>query len=640
MCGIVGYSGFERSALNLTSFANVLAHRGPDDRGEVIFEADRIGLGHLRLAIQDLSPAGHQPMATQNGSTVIVYNGEVYNAPELAEELRKDGVVFRGHSDTEVLIYLYEKYGEEMLSRLNGIFAFAIWDKRKSQLFIARDQLGVKPLYYVADGGRFSFASEMKALLRCGLAERSLDPQAVLSHLGYLWSPGGSTLVSSVKKLEPGHAMIVWDGRIVRSWRYYDLPFGQPLLNVSEDEAADLVAQKVDAAVRRQLLSDVPVGAFLSGGLDSSAVVACARRALPDTRIQCFTISVRDGSVADEGFASDLPYAKSVAEHLGVDLHTVEVGPEMVDRLADMIYYLDEPTADPAALNALFISELARQHDITVLLSGSGGDDIFTGYRRHYALQQERYWSWLPQPARRMLAAASGALPVSSPALRRVGKALQYVDKNPAERLAGYFMWLGPKAALELLDPNFAATLSPVSLTQPLLGTLDQLPHGVSGLNQMLYLECKHFLADHNLNYTDKMGMAAGIEVRVPLLDLELVDLAARLPLDFKQRGREGKWIFKRAMERLLPRDVIYRPKTGFGVPLRAWLQTRLRPLVDDALSTESIRRRGIFNATAVEALRRADQERRVDATYPIFALVCMELWCRQYLDGRYPVSL
>ncbi len=638
MCGIVGYSGFDRTALDLGALADVLAHRGPDDRGQVIFEADRIGLGHLRLAIQDLSPAGHQPMTTQSGSTVIVYNGEIYNTPELAAELRKDGIQFRGHSDTEVLIYLYEKYGEEMLSRLNGIFAFAIWDKRRSQLFVARDQLGVKPFYYVANGTRFVFASEMKALLRSGLADRALDPQAVLSHLGYLWSPGSSTLVSAVKKLEPGHAMIVKGGRIVRSWRYYDLPFGEPLLNLSENEATELVAQKVDAAVRRQLLSDVPVGAFLSGGLDSSAVVACARHALPDTRIQCFTISVRDGSVADEGFASDLPYAKRVAEHLDVDLHTVEVGPEMVDRLAEMIYYLDEPTADPAALNALFISELARQHGITVLLSGSGGDDIFTGYRRHYALQQERYWSWMPHSARRALAAASGALPVSSPALRRIGKALQYVDKSPAERLAGYFMWLGPAAALELLDRDFAASLTAVSLTQPLLATLKQLPQGVSGLNQMLYLECKHFLADHNLNYTDKMGMAAGVEVRVPLLDLELVDLAARLPLDFKQRGREGKWIFKRAMERLLPRDVIYRPKTGFGVPLRAWLQTRLRPLVDDVLSPESIRRRGVFNAGAVEALRRADHERRVDGTYPIFALVCMELWCRQYLDGRYPV--
>lgn len=638
MCGIVGYAGFASSEIDLRGLANLLGHRGPDDGGEVVFEADRVGLAQRRLAIQDLSAAGHQPMATQSGSTVIVYNGEIYNTPELMAELRRDGVQFRGHSDTEALLYLYEKYGEDMLSRLNGIFAFAIWDKRRSHLFVARDHLGVKPLYYVADRAGFAFASEMKALLRSGLAQSTLDPRAVLSHLGYLWSPGETTLVSSVKKVEPGCAMIVKDGRIVRQWRYYDLPFDQPLLDLSEAQAVDLVAQKVDAAVRRQLLSDVPVGAFLSGGLDSSAVVACARRALPDTRIQCFTIAVRDGSVADEGFASDLPYAKRVAEHLDVDLHTVEVGPEMVDRLEQMVYFLDEPTADPAALNALFISELARQHGITVLLSGSGGDDIFTGYRRHYALQQERYWSWLPHPARRAIAAASGALPVSSPAMRRVGRALQFVDKNPAERLAGYFMWLGPDSALRLLDRDFAQSLTPASLAQPLLASLSKLPQNVPGLNQMLYLECKHFLADHNLNYTDKMGMAAGIEVRVPLLDLELVDVAARLPLNFKQRGREGKWIFKRAMESLLPRDVIYRPKTGFGVPLRAWLQTRLRPLVDDVLSPESIRRRGIFNADAVQALRRDDHERRVDATYPIFALVCMELWCRQYIDGRYSV--
>lgn len=638
MCGIVGYSGYEPAAMNLRGLASVLGHRGPDDEGQVVFEANRVGLAHRRLAIQDLSEAGHQPMATRSDATVIVYNGEIYNTPELAAELKADGVVFRGHSDTEVILYLYEKYGEAMLNRLNGIFALAIWDKRNEYLFIARDQLGVKPLYYTADNGRFAFASEMKVLLRAGLADTALDPQAVLSHLGYLWSPRERTLVRSVRKVEPGHAMIVKDGRIVRQWRYYDLPYDQPILNVSEDEAADLVAEKVEQAVRRQLLSDVPVGAFLSGGLDSSAVVASARKALPDTRIQCFTIAVNDGSVADEGFAADLPYAQRVAKHLNVDLHTVEVGPEMVDRLAQMVYFLDEPTADPAALNALFISELARQHGITVLLSGSGGDDIFTGYRRHFAMQQEHYWSWLPRPARSVLAATSRALPVSSPLLRRVGKALQYADKDPAERLASYFMWLAPERALGLLNRDFAASLTSASLAQPLLASLEQVPQQTADLNKMLYLECKHFLADHNLNYTDKMGMAAGVEVRVPLLDLELVELAARLPVHYKQRGREGKWIFKRAMERMLPHDVIYRPKTGFGVPLRSWLQTRLKPLVDDLLSPESIRRRGIFDVAAVDALRRADQQQRIDGTYSIFALVCMELWCRQYLDGRYPV--
>nr|WP_311526682.1 asparagine synthase (glutamine-hydrolyzing) [uncultured Ralstonia sp.] len=638
MCGIVGYSGFDHNTVDIRSLADIQRHRGPDDRGSILFEEHRIALGHLRLAIQDLSPAGHQPMQTQSGSTVIVYNGEIYNTPELMAELRADGVTFRGHSDTEMLLYLYEKYGERMLSKLNGIFAFAIWDKKTTELFVARDQLGVKPLYYVADGNRFAFASEMKALLRGNLVAKTLDPHAVLSHLGLLWSPGARTLVSAIKKLEPGHAMRIKDGRITRLWRYYDLPFNQPALAISEQQAADMVAGAVETAVKRQLLSDVPVGAFLSGGLDSSSVVAYARQAMPDTRIQCFTIDVRDGSVAEEGFASDLPYAKRVADHLGVDLHTVEVGPEMADRLQEMIYFLDEPTADPAALNALFISELARQHNITVLLSGSGGDDIFTGYRRHYALQQERYWSWLPAPARSALASVAGALPASSPTLRRISKALQYADKDAAERLTSYFLWLAPSGALGLLNRDFAAGLDVGSLTAPLLSTLSNLPADTSALNQMLYLECKHFLADHNLNYTDKMGMAAGIEVRVPLLDLELVDLAARLPLDYKQRGREGKWIFKKAMERMLPHDVIYRPKTGFGVPLRAWLRGRLRPLVDDALSAASISKRGIFDAKAVAALRRADEDKRVDGTYALFAVVCLELWCRQYLDGQYPV--
>ena len=279
-----------------------------------------------------------------------------------------------------------------------------------------------------------------------------------------------------------------------------------------------------------------------------------------------------------EGFADDLPYAQRVARHLGVDLHTIEVGPEITGHLAQMLYHLDEPQADPAPLNALFISKLAREHGIKVLLSGAGGDDIFSGYRRHFALQQERYWQGLPRWSRRMLAAGAHRLPTGHPALRRLRKAFEYADLPTDERLASYFFWGRPERLQRLLAPEVRAQLRDTSPADPLVQALGRVPAHRDRLDKMLFLESKFFLADHNLNYTDKMGMAMGVEVRVPLLDPDLVALATRLPVAFKQRGREGKWIFKKAMEPHLPHDVIYRPKTGFGAPLRTWLRGESQP--------------------------------------------------------------
>ena len=640
MCGIAGFSGTTGSRVSPEALAAYIRHRGPDDSGWMLLDDERVGLALQRLSIIDLSPAGHQPMSSPDAMAHIIFNGEIYNYRELRVELEAAGYRFRSESDTEVLLNLYLRDGDAMLHRLNGIFAFAIFDVRTGELFLARDPLGVKPLYYAAGNDVFSFASEMKVLLRTGLVTPSLNPAAVLRHLGLLWSPGAETLVSGIRKLEPGHAMVVRRGSVARAWCYYDLPFGSTPLSIPVEEIATQVAAAIRTAVTRQMVADVPVGAFLSGGLDSSAVVAFAREQMRDRRMQCFTIDVREGSHASEGFTDDLPYAQQVARHLDVDLHVVTVGPEMVDRLPEMIYYLDEPTADPAALNTLFISELARSHGIKVLLSGAGGDDIFSGYRRHFTLQQERYWGWLPMAARAGLADFAMRLPTASPLMRRFRKAFENAALPRDTRLANYFAWLRPAMATQLLHPDFARGLSESTLLAPLLDSLQRLPASVAHLDKMLYLECKHFLADHNLNYTDKMGMAAGVEVRVPLLDLDLVALAARLPAKFKQRGATGKWIFKQAMEPFLPRNVIYRPKTGFGVPLREWLHGRLRPLVDDVLSPASIGRRGIFDVAAIRTLVAQDRDGKVDGTYTVFAVLCMELWCRQYIDGHYAVAV
>jgi asparagine synthase (glutamine-hydrolysing) len=629
MCGIGGFLGsFSPDLLNRMSAA--MSHRGPDDDG-VYFDAESgVGLAHRRLSIIDLSSCGRQPMWDVTRTAAIVFNGEIYNYRELRAELGAAGFRFRSHTDTEVLLNLYLRDGEAMLSKLNGMFAFAIWDTRTRALFLARDGLGVKPLYYARTADGFLFASEMKALLEAPGLDRSISAQALRNHLTYLWSPAPETILASVKKLEPGHAMIVRDGTAVRTWRYYSLSYDQPLLDIPVSEAADMVRDSVSRAVERQMVADVPVGAFLSGGLDSSAVVAFARTHAAERRLQCFTIALDRTSEGEEGTTSDLPYAQAVARHLDVDLHTVHVGPEAVEKLPEMLYALEEPQADPATLNVLFIARLARHHGIKVLLSGAGGDDIFTGYRRHLGLALEPYWRWLPRPVRGGVASIARRLPGRPEALRRIGKALQYADLEGDARLASYFHWLRPHMVSSLLTPDMQGT---PEQTTALATSLADLGPAVPSLNRMLYLEARHFLADHNLLYTDKMSMAAGVEVRVPLLDVDLVNLATRLPLRYKQRRLTGKWIFRKAMEGILPDEVIYRAKTGFGAPLRSWLRGPLRPMLEEHLSAATLRRRGWFEAEAVHRLLEADRRGRVDAGYPLFAVLCAELWAQSFLD-------
>src|SRR5262245_56508999 len=632
MCGIAGFSGrFERALLDRMNGAQV--HRGPDDSGTVYLEREEIGLAHRRLSIIDLSPAGHQPMEASCGD-LIVFNGEIYNYRELRAELAADGVELRSHSDTEVLLHLYRRDGVEMLSRLNGMFAFALWDAREHRLFLARDGMGVKPLYFAETPRGFLFASELKALLLEPSLDRSLDPRAIQQHLAFLWSASPRTVLGSVRKLEPGWSLLVPGGRIERRWQHYEIPYRRESQRISAPEAAEQVRAAVLTAVRRQMVADVPVGTFLSGGLDSSAVTAFAAQETSGKRLSCFSIGFRDQSFAAEGIPDDLPYARRVAEYLDVDLHVIDVGPELIDHLETMIWHLDEPTADPAPLNALLISGLARRNGIKVLLSGAGGDDLFSGYRRHLALLGERGWAWMPRPALLGLAAFARSLSTTGALGRRLRKAFAYADRTAEERLVSYFRWIEPETLRSLYRPALRAELDGVEDIEPLLATQKHLPAGIHPLNRMLYLEAKHFLADHNLNYSDKMSMAVGVEARVPLLDPDVVALAAGLPVEFKQRGTAGKWIFKKAMEPLLPRDVIYRPKSGFGAPLRSWLRGRLHPWIREFLSEPVLRRRGLFDPAAVAALLRADREGRIDGSYPLFAILCLELWCRLFLDG------
>ena len=637
MCGIAGFSGDYHADL-LGRMAAAQSHRGPDDQGIEFLPEARIGLAHRRLSIIDLSPAGHQPMWDDDHSVAITYNGELYNFRELRKELVEDGFRFRSSSDTEVLLKLYLRDGEAMLDKLNGIFAFAIWDSRARSLFLARDQVGVKPLYYAQTPDGFLFASELKAILQSREVDRRLDLRAVDFHLHYLWSPSPTTMLEGVKKLSPGAALIVRDGRITREWQYWALPYDQPIdAGLDLERAVEALRDELAAAVRRQMVADVPVGAFLSGGLDSSAVVSFACDSVDPESLRCFTIGFEDEAALAAGVGADLGYARQVAQHLGVPLDTVWVGPEMFEELPRMLYFLDEPQTDPAPINALLICELARSHDIKVLLSGTGGDDLFTGYRRHTALLAERWWSWLPGPARSLLRHAATAIPPGNEFLRRLGKAFQYADLAGDDRLVSYLYWVSPGQLDGVYSQEARSALKGHRAAEPLLAALAGLPEGTPALNRLLYLEGKFFLPDHNLAYTDKMAMASGVEVRVPLLDRTVVDLAARLPLDLKQRGSVGKWIFRKAMEDRLPREVIYRPKAGFGAPIRHWLRGPLRGMVDETLSQESLTRRGLFDPVAVRRLVDAQRAGREDAAFAVFGFICIELWCRMFVDTDVP---
>jgi asparagine synthase (glutamine-hydrolysing) len=637
MCGIAGYDGRFGPGL-LERMSAMVAHRGPDDQGTWTAPDGSVGLAHRRLAILDLSPLGHQPMHDRRGGLTIAYNGEIYNFPELRAELEAEGLAFKSRSDTEVLLEGYRVWGERLLAKLNGIFAFALWDAAEKTLLVVRDGAGVKPLYFTETPQGFLFASEMKAILCEPSVPREIDPRALECHLVYLWAPTPLTMLRAVRKLEPGTALVVRRGRIERRLRFYTAPSGPPdgaagAAAPAPEEAISAVRRTLERAVERQMLSDVPVGAFLSGGLDSSAVVALARRHTPERRLQCFTIDLAQSSLKEEGITDDLPYARQAARALDVDLHEIRVGPEMTDELEAMVYHLDEPQADPAPLNVLFISRLARRHGIKVLLSGAGGDDLFAGYRRHLALRYEALCSGWPEPLRASLRSATSLLPARGGFLRRVRRAFQYADRTPDQRLLTYFFWIDPARVRSLYAPAWAASLDGWECGAPLLETLARLPAGTPPLARMLSLEFHHFLADHNLNYTDKMAMACGVEVRVPFLDPDLVALAAGLPDSLKIRGGSGKWILKEAVRDLLPGSILTRPKSGFGAPLRTWLRGPLRPMVDDLLSDRSLRARGVFEPVAVWALVDADRRGRVDAAYTILAMLCIELWCRRFLD-------
>jgi asparagine synthase (glutamine-hydrolysing) len=630
MCGIVGIASARPvSRRAIAAAVKRLAHRGPDGSGAFVDETGTIGLGHTRLSIIDLSDTGAQPMTSRNGRYTITFNGEIYNYREIRAELAQKGVRFVGHSDTEVLLEGYAELGPEILGKLNGIFAFAIHDAEKREVFLARDHLGIKPLYYAQTPTAVVFGSEIKAFMGLADVSHEIDPSALRRYLTFLWCPGEQTLFRAVKKLDPGGAMVLRDGQVVRRWTYWTPPVYAPRRDWTPKQCAAELHETINRCVARQMVSDVPVGAFLSGGLDSSSVVAAARVQAPD--ILCFTIDAG----REEGSEEDLPYARSVAAAMGVELKEIRVdSATMADRLADMPYILDEPLADPACLNVLFIAELARSNGVKVLLSGAGGDDLFTGYRRHTALAFDGMWDQVPSGLRRGAANGMGRLTGHGAVLRRLKKALASGALDGDRRISANFAW-GPFGLPDdLLAPDLREECAEEDVFEPmqqLLAENAQLPT----IEKCLLLEQRFFLGDHNLTYTDKMSMMAGVETRVPLLDIELIDFAARVPVDWKQHGLTTKWILKQSQIGRLPNANIFRPKTGFGAPLRNWLHSEMRDMVEDLTSPSTIRDRGLFDLCSVGRLQSAYARGEVDGAYTLLSVMCVELWCRRFVDAQ-----
>jgi len=645
MCGINGLvncGGRE----TLARMTHVQAHRGPDDSGlwEQRFpDGSYVGFGSRRLAILDLSASGQMPMANENRSVVITYNGEVYNFAELRRELLAKGYRFLSDTDTEVVLHLYEEEGPECVKRLNGMFAFAICDTRSGVpvLFFARDHFGVKPFYYWYRGRQMAFASEIKALLEVPGITAELDCESLHQFLTFLWVPDPKTMFRGIFKLPAGHFAIFKAGELIIT-RYWDLNF-PPHDHVYAESEASLtgeIRERFRNSVEAQMISDVPIGAFLSSGLDSSSIVAMMARASTQP-VRTYTITFPHKYRVGETTLDDPRVASRLARHLGCENQQIVVEPEVASLLPQLTWHMDEPTADPAIIPAYLVCREARRQS-TVLLSGVGGDELFAGYRKHVAHYWAEHYRRLPAAIRIALEPVIQNLPglrgtaLKGPA-RLARKMARSASLSPAERFVMNCTYLDDREKSALYSDELAADIAGIDAAGQHFRSFSEVEHA-DFLNQMLYLDTKIFMASLNLTYNDKMSMASSVEVRVPFLDRELAEFVAwRVPPHLKLKGGWRpitKYIFRKAMAEVLPREVLQQPKAGFAAPIDYWLAHDLREMVDDLLSESQISQRGWFQPGKIRGL--VDQHRHgtQDWSMQIWQFLTLELWARMFLDG------
>ena len=618
MCGIAGlvrWDGEPVFETDIRSMCRVMVHRGPDEEG--VFLGSGIGMGMRRLSIIDLS-GGQQPVSNEDGSVWVVFNGEIYNYLELRQTLTRKGHVFRSASDTETIVHLYEDYGPRCVDHLRGMFAFAIWDVRRRRLLLARDRLGIKPLYYAELNGGLAFASELKPILQLPEVSRSLDWESVGHLFTFLATPPSRSIVDGVRKLEPGRIAMAGDGRALRIERYWDVDF-TPASHATEDDLVEELQSLLAESVRLHQVSDVALGAFLSGGIDSSAVVATMARLTPG-RVKTFSIGFAEADYDEH------EHARRVADEFGTEHHELVLRPDVVSIVEDLAWYLDEPFGDTSAIATYMVSKLAAEH-VTVVLTGDGGDELFGGYDKYVTEARERGFARVPRLVRTLAGAVGHLMPEGM----RGRRFLRHLALDGAERYVDASTLFYADELRRLLRPD---AYELVSRYDPRLHAMSYL-HGIGAdwMAAVQYCDIQTYLPLDILTKVDRMTMAHSIEARPPLLDHKMVEFAARVPASLKLRDGMTKYLLKRAMRGILPDDIIHRPKHGFAVPLAHWFRGELSSFVRDLLFSRACRERGLFNAAYVERLLQLHEGGR-DIDLQLWTLLSLELWCRQVLDA------
>lgn len=617
MCGIAGIVSLEGKPVfeqELRNMCSAIAHRGPDDEG--FYFQTGVGLGMRRLSIIDLD-SGRQPVSNEDGTVWVVFNGEIYNFQELRQQLKGRGHVFSTHGDTETIVHLYEEYGNHCVDHLRGMFAFALWDERHKRLLVARDRLGIKPLYYAEIGGRILFASELKSILQLPEVGRSFNWSAVSHLFSFLSTPPTEAIVDGVHKLEPGHLLTASPGGTPVIERYWELSF-EPDYGKEEDYFVEHVRGLLEESVRLHMVSDVPLGAFLSGGIDSSSIVATAAR-LTDAPLKTFSIGFSEPDY------NELEYARVVAKRFRTEHHELTLGPDSLDRLEDLAWHLDEPFGDSSAIPTFMVSKLAAQ-SVKVVLSGDGGDELFAGYDKYLVEKRERGYTPLPALIRTVL----GKIGRTMPDGMRGRNLLRHMSLAGAERYLDACTLFRRDDMKKLFRPDVFELLAPY---EPWRAKAAYMESGERHwLSNLQGLDVNNYLPLDILTKVDRMSMAHSIETRVPLLDHKLVEFAATIPPEMNLRGGTTKYVLKRAMKGILPERIINRPKKGFAVPLGYWFRGKLGSYVRDLLLGESARRRGFFNAPYIEDLV-AQHERGRNLDLQLWTLISFELWARVFLD-------
>lgn len=638
MCGIAGIISPDPET-RIRPALLAIEHRGRDDEGVFVSEAfgpnhQKACLGHRRLSIIDTSSTGHQPMLTGDKRFAMILNGEIYNYKQIRSELESKGVTFTTNSDTEVLLKAFREWGTGCLEKLNGMFAFAVWDETEKTLTLARDRAGIKPLFYAKVGNDLIFASEIKAILATKLVKAELDPEALHQSLTFLWPVPPHTMFKGIYQLKAGH-FLTWKNGEISTHEWWNLDYSAEEKGGSEAEWTDRVFETLDRVTEMEMVADVPLGAFLSGGVDSSSIVALMAKH-SNQKVSAYTTGISADDLKYDIIPDDIEWSRRVATLLDLDYHETMLTPDLADLLPKLVRHQEAPIID-MAIPSYLISEQSRATQ-TVMLSGMGGDEIFAGYPRQMAMKLAGLTDIVPTAVRRpamkvVESLAYGGVPGKFTApLRNLKKFARSAGMDFEERYLGF----GTYFTDEMKQSLYAADLKgEMSGFEAYRYHNEYFEHcsDASPLNRMLYVDFKTFMPALNLDTTDRMSMAANLEVRVPFLNKELVDISARLPSSLKIKGIKRKYILKKAAERLLPKEVVWRKKAGFSAPVRSWLRGALRPLVEDVLSAERVKRRGLFDAKEVRRIIDTNLSGREDLNLQVFHLLTLEMWIQEFLD-------